>query len=227
MRFFQKKIHFSTFRWPKSRKTRNKIGNWRPKSPIAHSKIRKVLFIPYAAVLYAHVAHHLVEVIHRHVEGLCHLRCRQRVLGIFVQHAKTLADNIVSQGKNLLRRRQTSYAPLSNWRGVGGEVSPFQLLPSQYQLCTCLIVELCGDIKALRFGERIARAKLSVSVFVRPELKFQPGYFLPGRFHISDSLHHVLVLLTCQLCNFERRHCLFVLFFLNNINNWSEPQRWE
>ena len=31
--------------------------------------------------------------------------------------------------------------------------------------------------------------------------KFRPMYFLPCWFHVSNSLHHVLVLFTCQLCN--------------------------
>jgi hypothetical protein len=34
-----------------------------------------------------------------------------------------------------------------------------------------------------------------------PERKIAPGYMNPSRLHVSDSLHHILVLLTSNLCN--------------------------
>ena len=50
----------------------------------------------------------------------------------------------------------------------------------------------------LRLGESVARSHLSVCVFVRPELKFEPGYFHPCWLHVSDVSHEVFVLLTRQ-----------------------------
>ena len=69
----------------------------------------------------------------------------------------------------------------------------------------CLVVELGGDVEALGLGQFVARAELPVLVFVGPELKFQPGYFFPRGLHVSDSLHHVLVLFTCQLGNVKTK----------------------
>ena len=57
-----------------------------------------------AAVLDAHVAQHGVEVKDCHVERLRHLRRRQRVLCILVQHAQSLADNLVRCSKDSLAR---------------------------------------------------------------------------------------------------------------------------
>ena len=54
-----------------------------------------------AIVLDAHVAHHAVEVIDRHVERLGHLCRRQRVLRIGVQHAKRATNNGVGTVDNL------------------------------------------------------------------------------------------------------------------------------
>ena len=44
-----------------------------------------------------------------------------------------------------------------------------------------------------------------------PEPKIRPGYIHPCRFHFPDGLHDVLVLLTRQLSNLQRRHCLFLI----------------
>ena len=33
------------------------------------------------------------------------------------------------------------------------------------------------------------------------QCKFAPMYFLPRWLHLSDGLHHILVLLTSNLCN--------------------------
>ena len=65
---------------------------------------------------------------------------------------------------------------------------------------------------ALGLGEHVA-GHLSCSTIRLNDgsgcqLKFQPTYFSPCRFHISNVSHEVLVLFTCQLCNFERRHGL-------------------
>ena len=79
----------------------------------------------------------------------------------------------------------------------------FQLLTAQPQLSMCLIVELRGDIQALGLGELVERLFLRYAIRQKvaffTELKFQPCNFLPRRLHISDGLHHVLVLFTCQL----------------------------
>ena len=72
-----------------------------------------------------------------------------------------------------------------------------------------LVVELRGDVQALGLGELVARAKLAFLVFVINQLKFQPVNFFPCRLHISNGLHHVLVLFTCQLGHLERRHVYF------------------
>ena len=63
----------------------------------------------------------------------------------------------------------------------------------------------------LRLGEEVAGSHLSVCVFIRPELKFEPGYFHPCWLHVSDVSHEVFVLLTRQLSDFERRHCLWCI----------------
>ena len=42
----------------------------------------------------------------------------------------------------------------------------------------------------------------------RCQPKIRPTCFHPCRLHVSDGPHHVLVLFTCQLGNFERRHGL-------------------
>ena len=44
-------------------------------------------------------------------------------------------------------------------------------------------------------------------VLIFNQRKFAPVDFQPCRLHVSDSLHYVFVLFTCQLGNFERRHC--------------------
>ena len=76
-------------------------------------------------------------------------------------------------------------------------------VPAQHQFGAGLVVELRGDVQALGLGEDVAGAKLSVSVLVRPELKFQPGYSFPCWLHVSDVSHEVLVLLTRHLSNLQ------------------------
>ena len=62
-------------------------------------------------------------------------------------------------------------------------ISHLQFLPSQHQFCTCLVVELRGDIKALRLGERIARVTTDATItnihLLEHQPKFRPMYFLP------------------------------------------------
>ena len=81
----------------------------------------------------------------------------------------------------------------------------FQLIKAQHQLSTSLVVELRGDIQALGLGELVERLFLRYAIRQKvaffTELKFQPCNFLPRRLHISDGLHHVLVLFTSQLGN--------------------------
>ena len=80
-----------------------------------------------------------------------------------------------------------------------------QLLPTQHQLGTSLIVELRGDVQALGLGKEIARyfacAAIRLNDGSRCQLKIAPTYFLPRRFHVSNGPHHVLVLFTSQLGN--------------------------
>lgn len=80
---------------------------------------------------------------------------------------------------------------------------PFALAPGMGLTGTRLVVELSSDVEAFGFSEDVTRAKLSVSVLVRPELKFEPGYVLPRRLHVSNVAHEIFVLFTCQLGNFE------------------------
>ena len=57
--------------------------------------------------------------------------------------------------------------------------------------------------KTLSLGQGVAGAKLPLFVSVFNQRKFAPVNFLPCWLHISDSLHHVLVLFTshhCEIC---------------------------
>ena len=105
--------------------------------------------MPATAILDAHVAQHGIEVIHLHVKRLGHLRRRQCVLSFLVQHAQSLADDVVGQSQNLLRFGQAELLATLLFLKL-------QFLPPQHQLRTCLVVELCGDVQALGLGERIA-----------------------------------------------------------------------
>ena len=102
-------------------------------------------------------------------------------------------------------------------------VCALQFLPTEHQFCTRLVVKLRGDIEALGLGQLVARHLTCAAIRLGDgsgcQRKIAPTYFLPRRLHVSDSLEYVFVLFTCQLGNLERRHCLFTLFFLNNINN--------
>ena len=73
--------------------------------------------------------------------------------------------------------------------------------------CTCLVVELRGDVQALGLGKRVIRCQLSATIrkivdFLQ-ERKFAPLYFFPCWLHISDGSHQVFVLFTCQLDRFR------------------------
>ena len=68
----------------------------------------------------------------------------------------------------------------------------------------------------LRLGEEVAGSHLSVCVFIRPELKFEPGYFHPCWLHVSDVSHEVFVLLTRQLSDFEAPKQTMVGGFLSS-----------
>ena len=54
--------------------------------------------------------------------------------------------------------------------------------------------------QTLSLGQGVAGAKLPLFVSVFNQRKFAPVNFLPCWLHISDSLHHVLVLFTSHLC---------------------------
>ena len=94
-----------------------------------------------SAVLDSHVAQHCIEIERGHVKRLRHLRRRQRVLGLLVQHAQSLADDVVGQRQNLLRFRQAEL--LSAFL-----LSEFQLLPAQYQLRKARLS--CPDIQPMQ-----------------------------------------------------------------------------
>ena len=89
--------------------------------------------------------------------------------------------------------------------------SPLQFFPSQHQLRTRFVVELRGDVQALRLGQLVAGSELAFEVFVFNQPKIRPVDFHPCWLHPSNGLHHVFVLFTCQLGNFERRHHLLLV----------------
>ena len=66
----------------------------------------------------------------------------------------------------------------------------FIILPSQYEFCASLVIELRGDIQTLRLGERIARVTTDGTItnfhLSKHQLNFQPMYFLPCWLHVSD-----------------------------------------
>ena len=75
-----------------------------------------------------------------------------------------------------------------------------------------------NGVKALRFGERIVRAKLTFLVLIfnhpkirpvdflprRPQLKFQPGYFLPCRLHVSRTHIVTIVIVMIVIKDFTK-----------------------
>ena len=62
----------------------------------------------------------------------------------------------------------------------------------------------------------LKRLSFDACVFVRPELKFEPGYFHPCWLHVSDVSHEVFVLLTRQLSDFEAPKQTMVGGFLSS-----------
>ena len=80
------------------------------------------------------------------------------------------------------------------------------MLPCCASNAIMVIISLISHLSLLTF---------LVSVF--NERKFAPVNFLPGRLHISDGLHHVFVLFTCQLGNLERRHHFLVVVVVSDV----------
>ena len=135
------------------------------------------------------------------------LRSRPSV-GRLVHHAQPLADDLVRQRQDLLGFRQTELL-------AAFLLGKFQLLPAQHQLRTCLVVELRGDVQALGFGKHVtryfARSSVRLNDGSRCQCKFASTCFFPCWLHVSDVSHEVFVLLTRQLSDFERRHCLWCI----------------
>ena len=75
-----------------------------------------------------------------------------------------------------------------------------------------------GDVEALSFSQLIAGAKLNLGVLVINEGKFSPVHFHPCFLHLADGLQHVIVRLTCQLGNFERRDCLYLIYIYSLVS---------
>ena len=65
-------------------------------------------------------------------------------------------------------------------------------MPTQHQLGASLVVELRGDVQALRLGELVTRVTadgtVADSYLSEHQRKFAPMYFFPCRLHVSDSL---------------------------------------
>ena len=84
---------------------------------------------------------------------------------------------------------------------------PSPTLPSVAKLGTRLVVKLRGDVQAHRLRQLVVRCHLRATIWQIVDFlqasKFAALHFFPGWLHISDGLHHVLVLFTCQLVNLE------------------------
>ena len=68
--------------------------------------------------------------------------------------------------------------PFLSLQVTSPNLDPLTFLPCDF--------ELRGDVQALRLGQLLAEAKLSVKVFVGPEPKIRPGYFFPGWVMVLD-----------------------------------------
>ncbi len=64
------------------------------------------------------------------------------------------------------------------------------------------------ETKSAFNGRVYMSTQLVVSVSVGAQRKFAPGYFPPCCLHVSDNLHKVLMLLSCQLGDLQRTHGL-------------------
>ena len=181
-----------------------------------------------APVLDAHVAQHHVEVVDRHVERLGHLCRRERVLRLLVECAQHPRHDLVGHPQYLRCRRvhhlrarelcpQIILLPLSSFlfprhicpRNISPQIS-LQFLPSDHQSCSCLVVELRGDVERLDFRQRVVGHQLLPAVrqivgFLQ-EGKFSSLYFLPGWLHLSDGFQHIIMLLAGQRRNLQRGH---------------------
>jgi len=91
--------------------------------------------------------------------------------------------------------------------------SLLQMLPAEYLLCTRLIIKLGGDVKTLGLGQWVARSHLSFCVFVFNAGKISPVDFLPCWLHRTDGFQYVIVWLTCQLCDLDGCHSLYVVIY--------------
>ena len=106
-------------------------------------------------------------------------------------------------------------------------------LPAQHQPCASLVVELRGDVEALRLDELVTRVTANgtvadfhlsehqrkfapmhfshagsifrIAFLVSAEGKISLSDFFPRFLHLADGAHHIAMLFTSHLCNLQRK----------------------